>query len=85
VDDYLVDPHTWTIRYLVVDTHRWLVDRKVLIPPLWAETVDWRRKRLNVHVNRQDIADGPVYDQRRALSREDERALFKHYDRIPYW
>ncbi len=85
VDDFLVEPLTWTIRYLVVDTHRWLTDRKVLIPPPWAETVDWKRKRLNVRMNCQAIADSPVYDQRKVLSREDELALFKHYDRRPYW
>ena len=36
-------------------------------------------------MNRQAIADSPVYDQRKALSREDELALFKHYDRRPDW
>ena len=85
VDDFLVDSRTWTIRYLVVDTHRWLTDRKVLIHPLWAETIDWKRKCLTIRMNRQAIADSPVYDQRKALSREDELALFKHYDRRPDW
>ena len=85
VDDFLVDPLVWIIRYLVVNAHRWLTDRKVLISPLWVDTIDWKRKRLSVRVNRQDIANSPVYNQRNALSRKDELALYKHYDRRPYW
>jgi hypothetical protein len=85
VDDFLVEPYTWTIRYLVVDMHRWMKERKILIPPLWTETVDWKRQRLNIHVNRRSIAESPAYDQRKVLDREDEHALFKHYGRRPCW
>ena len=33
VDDFLFDDRTWKIRWLVVDTGRWLTGRKVLIHP----------------------------------------------------
>jgi len=85
VEDFLADSTTWTIRYLVVDTRNWLPGRKVLIPPAWATTVDWKRSRLYVRVNRQTVEASPVYDKERPLTREDETALFEHYDAKPYW
>ena len=35
--DFLFDDKTWTIRYMVADTRKWLPGRKVFISPLWAK------------------------------------------------
>jgi hypothetical protein len=48
VDDFLIDQESWSIRYCVVDTGTWLPGRKVLISPLWAGTVDWKRRQIHV-------------------------------------
>jgi hypothetical protein len=68
-----------------VDTRNWLPGRKVLIPPAWASTIDWKRSLLNVRVERGAVEASPVYDKERPLTREDEMALFEHYDAKPYW
>jgi hypothetical protein len=85
VEDFLLEGRTWAIRYLVVDTRNWLPGRKVLIPPAWASTIDWKRSLLNVRVDRGAVENSPVYDKERPLTREDEMALFAHYDAKPYW
>ncbi len=85
VEDFLLEGRTWAIRYLVVDTRNWLPGRKVLIPPAWASTIDWKRSLLNVRVDRGAVEASPVYDKERPLTREDEMALFEHYDAKPYW
>ena len=85
VEDFLAESLTWAIRYLVVDTRNWLPGRKVLVPPVWATTIDWKRSRLNVRVDRQTVEASPVYDKERPLTRDDELSLFKHYDAKPYW
>lgn len=85
VDDFLLDHETWAIRYLVVDTRKWLPGRKVVISPTWASGIDWKRSQLHVRMNRGAIENSPVFDRERALTRDDEDALFKHYDLKPYW
>ena len=37
VHDFLFDPRSWQIVALVVDTHNWLPDRLVLVPPGWVD------------------------------------------------
>jgi hypothetical protein len=85
VEDFLLENLTWTIRYLIADTRNWLPGRKVLLSPAWAGTIDWKRSRLHVGLDRRAIESSPVYDRERPLTREDEETLFKHYDARPYW
>lgn len=85
VEDFLLEEGSWAIRYLVVDTRSWLPGRKVLISPAWASDVDWKRSRVLVRMDRRAIASSPEYDRERALTRDDEMALFTHYDYKPYW
>ncbi|MGD9330852.1 MAG: hypothetical protein PVJ53_06050 [Desulfobacterales bacterium] len=85
VDDFLLDHDVWAIRYLVVDTRKWLSGRKVLISPTWARRIDWKRSQLHVRMNRGAIENSPVFDREHGPTRDDELALFKHYDMQPYW
>ena len=39
VAGYLLDPVTWAIRYLVVDTSNWWLGHQVLIAPRWIDAV----------------------------------------------
>ena len=32
VNEFFFDDHTWSIRYLVIETGNWLLERKVLVP-----------------------------------------------------
>src|SRR5690606_27407286 len=85
VDDFLVEPDTWCIRYLVVDTNNWWIGRHVLIAPQWIEKFEWPDHKLHVSVTREAIRTAPTYDSNREVTREDEVALYKHYGRGPYW
>ena len=85
VEDFLLESLTWSIRYLVVDTRNWLPGRKVLISPAWASTIDWKRSLLHLRMDRRAIENSPEFDRERPLTRDDEMALFQHYDAKPYW
>jgi hypothetical protein len=41
VDDFYFDDERWAIRYVVVDTGRWLPGRRVLISPLSIDRTEW--------------------------------------------
>ena len=52
VDDLYFDDEDWAIRYLVVDTGRWLPGRKVLISPLAICHPDWMAQQLAVSLTK---------------------------------
>jgi uncharacterized protein YrrD len=85
VQDFIVDTETWAIRYLLLDTRNWLPGKHVLIPPSWASDVDWAEERVHVNVDRDAIRNAPPFDASTPITREEEVAYFKHFDKTPYW
>ena len=85
VEDFLVDDQAWAIRYLVIDTGRWLPGKQVLISPEWIQGVDWREAKVHVGLDRSAIREAPEYDHRVGVDREHERLLHDHYGRRRYW
>jgi sporulation protein YlmC with PRC-barrel domain len=85
VDDFLFDDRTWTIRYLVVDTSRWLGGRHVIVSPEWVTDVSWGESAVHVALTREAIKASPEYDPRVGIAREYERRLHEHYGRHGYW
>lgn len=83
--DFIFDDSTWTIRYMVADTGKWLPKRKVLISPASLGDADWRSQRLQVLLSRKDIENAPSLDTDAPISREYEREWYKYYNWSPYW
>ena len=81
VEDLIVDDATWTIRYLVIDTRNWLPGRKVLIPPLWAESMSWTERTVSIDMTRDQIRQSPEYDPSAPVNREYEARLYDYYGR----
>lgn len=79
VYDYLVDDLSWTVRYLVADTRKWLPGRRVLLSPLALRKGDWSRRRLPVALTRDQVKDSPHLDEHAPVSRQHELDLFAHY------
>ena len=48
VEDFLVDDHSWAIRYMIVDTTNWWAGKKVLVAPAWIKRVDWAQSKVHV-------------------------------------
>ncbi|MEO8340061.1 MAG: PRC-barrel domain-containing protein [Nitrospirota bacterium] len=61
IDELLVDATDWSIRYFKVDTRDWRRGNRVLIPPRSIRAIDWREKRVYLHVSRQKIESSPPY------------------------
>lgn len=81
VDDFIVDQQTWTIRYLEVDTHRWLPGKEVLLSPEWIDQVNWLESRLNTGLLRETIKNAPAYIESRQIDQEYENKLYGYYGR----
>lgn len=85
VDDFFVDEADWRIRYLLVDTIRWLPGKKVLISPDWILRVSWSEHTIYVNVPKEKVENSPEYNPADVVDREHEHHLFAHYGFPAYW
>lgn len=83
--DVLVDDETWSVRYLVVNTSRWLPGRKIVLAPVFLDEPDWEAKRLPVRLTKQQIEDSPALDEHAPLSRQFEVNYHEHFTLPFYW
>ena len=85
VHDFYFDDRFWTIRYLVVDTSKWLPGRKVLIPPVALGEPDWKKRVFPVSLTRDQVKSSPDFDTNKPLSRQHEENLHIYYSWPFYW
>ena len=85
VKEFYFDDHTWTIRYLIVETGSWLSGRKVLISPEAVLEPHWEEKTLPVNLTKEQVEHSPDIDTDRPVSRQEEIKLYQHYPWRSYW
>lgn len=85
VDDVYFDDQSWTIRYAVVDTGRWLPGRQVLIPPRAIREIDDAGKRVITSLTKGQVQTSPGIETRRPVSRQYETDLYGYYGYPFYW
>ncbi|MGH7847095.1 MAG: PRC-barrel domain-containing protein [Candidatus Binatia bacterium] len=85
VEDFYFDDQRWTVRYLVVDTGKWLPGRKVLISPISLGVVDWEEKKLQVKLSQKQVENSPDIETHKPVSRQYEVELSKYYGYPYYW
>jgi len=85
IKDAYFDDENWAIRYLVVDTGRWLPGRKVLISPMAVHALEWDAGRVGVGLTRQQVRDSPDIDTDKPVSRRHEETYLAYYGYPLYW
>lgn len=83
VKDAYFDDERWAVRYLVVDTGKWLPGERVLISP--AAVAESRRDALNVRLSREQVEGAPRPDKDPPISRLMEQAHAQYYGYPYYW
>src|SRR4051812_20385525 len=85
VHDLYFDDQTLSVRYLVVDTGKWLPGRKVLIPPE-AIVKPWHHQAaVAVRVTREKPRPTRNTTPAMPVSRVAEDLLHRHYKWTRYW
>ncbi|AQT70136.1 photosynthetic reaction center H subunit [Anaerohalosphaera lusitana] len=85
VYDYYFDDRGWKIRYVVVDTGKWLPGRKVLLSPVCIENVTVPDRVLPVELTREKVKNSPEISADMPVSKQYEVELHKYYGWAPYW
>ncbi|HKW93831.1 MAG TPA: PRC-barrel domain-containing protein [Methylomirabilota bacterium] len=84
VKDLYFDDLSWTVRYLVVDTGKWLPGRKVLISPMSVSSPDLRVD-VAVSLTREQVKQSPPIEADKPVDRQQEEALALYYNYTYYW
>ena len=79
VDDFLIDPLTWRVCYVVVDTGDWLAGKRVVLFVDWLSDIDWSRGEVSAELTRHQVETSPPIDSVSGLKRSDADALLAHY------
>lgn len=87
VANFLLDDEYWTVRYLVVETGDplFLNGRKVLISPISFRQADESTQHFPLALTMDMVKSSPSIDVDRPVSRQHERALYRHYGYPYYW
>jgi hypothetical protein len=85
VEDLYFDDETWAIRYLIVDTGKWLSGRRVLISPMSVVHTDWDAEQLDVALTKKQVENSPEINTHRPVSRQHEAAYLGYYGYPYYW
>jgi len=85
VTDFYFDDDRWTIRYLVVDTGKWLPGRQVLISPISLGKADRANRRIQVDLTMEQIKNSPGIETDKPVSRQYEASYFDYYGYPYYW
>lgn len=83
--DFLFDDEHWTVRYLELNTSRWLLGKRVLVSPAVAGVPDLEGKRLPVDITKAAIEGAPGLEQDQPVSRQYEAEFARHYGQMYYW
>jgi hypothetical protein len=79
IKDFFFNDIFWTIRYLVVDTGKWLQERLVLISPTALGKPDWNMKFFPVNMTKNKIEQSPSVEKDKPVSKQREDELMTYY------
>lgn len=83
--DFLFDDNSWTVRYIVGDTRKWLPGRKVLISPIAVGTAEESTQSLSIGLTKDQIKDSPPLASDLPVSRQYEIIFNQYHDWGNYW
>ncbi|MGA9211831.1 PRC-barrel domain-containing protein [Kaistella sp.] len=80
VEEFYFEDTNWLIRYLIVETGNWLLNRKVLIIPQAIKQSDAKPGVFPVNLTKEQIKTSPDIDTDQPVSRQQTMPLYGHYD-----
>jgi len=85
IEDFLVDDKSWSIRYLIINTHRVWPGKSVVLSPEWVSSISWSDRKIRVNITQEKIKNSNEYTNDVLIDREYEKRLHDYYGRPNYW
>ncbi len=83
LDDFYFEEDRWTVRYLLVDTGKWLSGKRVLISPMSVPD-GWGREGVRLSLTKDQVWNSPEITEG-DLSSESEMQVLTYYGYPDYW
>lgn len=83
VEDLLVDTRTWALRFVVVDTRRWIPGGRVVVPTSRLHEIDWVDRRIATDLDNEAISKSPAFDPDRLKDADFEREIDAYFASRP--
>jgi hypothetical protein len=85
--DFLFDTHNWIIRYLVVDTAKWLPGRLLVLSPseVRQDELLVRDGSLKLRLTKDQIQRSPPLEEHAPISMQREAEMSAYYGWPAYW
>lgn len=75
VEDVLLDPETWEVKYFQCDTRKWFHGKTLHVSPEKVTDVDWHHHRLSVDFTQEELLKASENEDK-----ADEESTFKEMD-----
>ncbi|MFC4701131.1 PRC-barrel domain containing protein [Glaciecola siphonariae] len=86
IKDVLFDDQQWAVRYLTVDTKRWMpLSKKVLITPISLQLLNVADEKVHVSLSKEDVQNSPSIETHKPVSRQFEEVMFDFFGYGYYW
>jgi hypothetical protein len=83
VDSFLIDDENWNIKYLVIDSRKWLSwlpgGKYHIISPEWIKEIDWEKSRIYIEYDKETLENSPMYDPDKPVDKKFENKLYDCY------
>lgn len=84
LEDFYFEEDRWTVRYLLVDTGKWMSGKKVLVSPMSVQSA-WGMRGIPVTLSKNQVWNSPEFDAGQSLSRAGEAHILGYYGYPSYW
>ncbi|MDE5414249.1 PRC-barrel domain-containing protein [Alkalihalobacterium chitinilyticum] len=85
VKDLYMDDENWIVRYLIVDTLKWLPGKKVLVSPLGMDNIDELNRQVEIKETKEMIKDSPKVNEIEPVSKKHEKMISDYFEWPYYW
>ena len=84
LEDFYFEEGHWAVRYLLVDTGKWLNGRRVLLSPM-SVFGEWDVTTIPVRLTRDQVQNSPRFEPADSVSHETETKVLGYYGYPYYW
>lgn len=85
IKDLYFDDKKWALRYVVVDTRKWLPGRKVVLSPAGIKEINVGDQLVYMDNDKESIRNSPTIEEEAPVSLQKEQEMANYYGWFPYW
>lgn len=85
VYDFFFDDEEWGVRYVVIDTGRWLPSRKILLAIESIQVPESPEDAVSVNHSKGEIEKSPEINLVTPVTAEEEELIREYYGAWPHW